>query len=233
MADRAMFHNRIREALRLKAAEPSIHPQDRLSLPVFNGDFKQWLPTVGEDRGSQLELLSRNAAELKIDLRRCADLPQARQLLTEVAAVEGWSGIATHSGAMTDAVVTELSIPILNISGGYLVDDLERQSAGLTECDAIIAQTGSVLITARSAGGRSLSILPPHHVVLARMDQLVPDLPAAYQLLQRKYADHYPSLISLITGPSRTADIERVLVLGAHGPKKLTILLIDAEPETR
>ncbi|MPN41850.1 Lactate utilization protein C [bioreactor metagenome] len=53
------------------------------------------------------------------------------------------------------------------------------------------------------------------------------DLPDAFGLLQRKYADNYPSLISFITGPSRTGDIERILVLGAHGPKRLTILCVD------
>jgi L-lactate dehydrogenase complex protein LldG len=61
-------------------------------------------------------------------------------------------------------------------------------------------------------------------VVLARRDQLVADLPQALALIQKKYGDNYPSMISFITGPSRTGDIERILVLGAHGPKKLTIL---------
>jgi L-lactate dehydrogenase complex protein LldG len=55
---------------------------------------------------------------------------------------------------------------------------------------------------------------------------LLPDLPAALELLRRKYAPDYPSFISLITGPSRTGDIERILVLGAHGPKKLTIFCL-------
>jgi L-lactate dehydrogenase complex protein LldG len=90
-----------------------------------------------------------------------------------------------------------------------------------------VAQTGSVLITARSAGGRALSVLPPHHIVLARRSQLVADLPDAFQLLKKKYGGNYPSFISLVTGPSRTGDIERILVLGAHGPKKLTIICVD------
>ena len=96
----------------------------------------------------------------------------------------------------------------------------------LTECEALVAQTGSVCVTSRSSGGRALSVLPPHHIVIAQMEQLVPDLPAAYELLARKYRRNYPSFISFITGPSRTGDIERILVLGAHGPKKLTVLLV-------
>jgi L-lactate dehydrogenase complex protein LldG len=82
-------------------------------------------------------------------------------------------------------------------------------------------------VTNRSAGGRALSVLPPHHVVLARETQIVADLPEAFALLKRKYAPNYPSFISFITGPSRTGDIERILVLGAHGPKRLTVLLLE------
>jgi len=61
--------------------------------------------------------------------------------------------------------------------------------------------------------------------VLARRDQLVPDLPVAFARLRARYGQDFPSMISFITGPSRTGDIERILVLGAHGPKQLTILL--------
>jgi L-lactate dehydrogenase complex protein LldG len=101
---------------------------------------------------------------------------------------------------------------------------LESCDAGISECDALVAQTGSVLVTSRSAGGRALSVLPQHHVVLAWRSQVVSDLPAAFGLLKRNYAENYPSFISFITGPSRTGDIERILVLGAHGPRKLSIL---------
>jgi L-lactate dehydrogenase complex protein LldG len=101
-----------------------------------------------------------------------------------------------------------------------------RCTSGISAEDALVAQTGSVLITSRSAGGRALSVLPPHHVVLARREQLVPDLPAAFALLKSKCGEACPSMTSLITGPSRTGDIERILVLGAHGPKKLTIFCL-------
>jgi L-lactate dehydrogenase complex protein LldG len=69
-------------------------------------------------------------------------------------------------------------------------------------------------------------VLPPHHVVIARRGRLLPDLPAAFEFLKEKYAPDYPSFTSFITGPSRTGDIERILVLGAHGPRKLTIFCL-------
>ena len=109
---------------------------------------------------------------------------------------------------------------------GYDVQEMEKCDAGITECDVLIAQTGGVAVTSRSAGGRALSVLPPHHIVIARRDQLVADLPAAFAFLQKKYTPDFPSMISFITGPSRTGDIERILVLGAHGPKKLTIFCV-------
>ena len=63
-------------------------------------------------------------------------------------------------------------------------------------------------------------------MVIARREQLLPDLPAAFALLKATYGSSYPSFMGFITGPSRTGDIERILVLGAHGPKKLTILCV-------
>ncbi len=90
-----------------------------------------------------------------------------------------------------------------------------------------IAQTASVLVTAKSSGGRALSVLPPHHVVIASRDQMLGLMIDGYRLLHATYGpDRWPSFFSFITGPSRTADVERVLVLGAHGPKRLTVILI-------
>jgi L-lactate dehydrogenase complex protein LldG len=142
------------------------------------------------------------------------------------AANNGWKKIGLHRGELTDAVARELGLTEVRTDNGYVVDDLESCDAALTECDALVAQTGSVLVSATSAGGRALSVLPPHHAVLARRNQMVPDLSAALQRVQDKFKDKFPSFLSFISGPSRTGDIERILVLGAHGPKKLTILLL-------
>jgi len=94
---------------------------------------------------------------------------------------------------------------------------------GVTGCDCLVAQTGSIFISTRSAGARAWSALPPVHLVIARRDQLMPDLAAAFVLIRKRYDRHCPSSVCLITGPSRTADIEKILVMGAHGPKRIAV----------
>ncbi|WP_073237312.1 LutC/YkgG family protein [Pedobacter caeni] len=105
--------------------------------------------------------------------------------------------------------------------------DFELAEVGITLCEALIARNGSVMVSNENAAGRRLSIFPHHHIVIARTGQLVLDLKDAFKLIKNKYADQLPSMISTITGPSRTADIEKTLVLGAHGPKELFVFLID------
>lgn len=105
--------------------------------------------------------------------------------------------------------------------------DFDQAEVGITLCEALIARNGSVMVSNQHAAGRRLSIFPHHHIVVARTSQLVLDLKDAFQTLKNKYGNHIPSMISTITGPSRTADIEKTLVLGAHGPKELFVFLID------
>jgi L-lactate dehydrogenase complex protein LldG len=105
--------------------------------------------------------------------------------------------------------------------------DFEMAEVGITLCEALIARNGSVMVSNKNAAGRRLSIYPHHHIVIARTGQLVMDLKDGFQLIKSKYGTDIPSLITAITGPSRTADIEKTLVLGAHGPKELFVFLID------
>ena len=176
----------------------------------------------------QVALFARQSETLRTEFRECTSVLAAAKHLTALAKELEWKTVALHTGELTTAVAGKLpkDLGTLMVDGGYEKAALEACDASLTECEAIIAQTGSVCVTARSSGGRALSVLPPHHVVIARKAQLVPDLSAAFELLAQKYPGDYPGFISFITGPSRTGDIERILVLGAHGPKKLTVLLV-------
>ena len=105
--------------------------------------------------------------------------------------------------------------------------DFMQADVGITLCEALVARNGSILVTNGSAAGRRLSIYPNIHIVLAYTSQLVLDLKDGFALLKEKYGDHMPSMVSNVTGPSRTADIEKTLVIGAHGPKELYVFLID------
>lgn len=104
--------------------------------------------------------------------------------------------------------------------------DFKNAEIGITKCEALIARTGSIMISNGEMAGRRLSIYPPIHVVIAYTSQLVMDLKDGFEIIKKKYKS-LPSMISTITGPSRTADIEKTLVLGAHGPKQLYLLLVD------
>ncbi|HWI58475.1 MAG TPA: lactate utilization protein [Bacillota bacterium] len=229
MSEREKILGRIREALRVPAPAPgAAHPG---AAPVHNGappsaHARQWLPAVGASPEERLALFRKNATDLKADFHLVNSREELATALLSLRDAEKWKKVGAHGGELTDFACQALGVTVCRTDKGYQVNDLESCSAGLTECDALVAQTGSVLITSRSAGGRALSVLPSHHVVLARREQLLGDLPEAFALLKRKYAGNYPSLISFITGPSRTGDIERILVLGAHGPKKLTILCL-------
>ncbi|MGA9778852.1 MAG: lactate utilization protein [Verrucomicrobiia bacterium] len=225
MKNREIILSRIREALKAAAPHPACH-NDSTGTPSLPASPQSWLPPVGQTLEEQIEWFRRNAEDLKAEFHVCANLTEAIQHVRNLAVAGGWKKIGRHSGELTDPVARELGLPEVQTDGGYAINDLESCDAGLTECEALVAQTGSVLVSAPSAGGRALSVLPPHHVVLARRSQMAPDLGTALQHMQEKFKGKFPSFFSFISGPSRTGDIERILVLGAHGPKKLTILLL-------
>ena len=225
MSERANVLARIRGALTVAAPLPGHDHPARLA-PALPGpaDQRRVLPVVGQSFEERIALFQKNAVELRADFRLLKDLDALAVELKSLCAAEGWQRAASHSGELTGAACRALGLPVLLTDTGFDKRELAGCDVGISECDALVAQTGSIVVTSRSAGGRALSVLPPHHVVLARREQLVPDLPAAFALLKSRWGERFPSMISFITGPSRTGDIERILVLGAHGPRKLTVL---------
>jgi len=221
MSERENIFTRIREALSVKA-----HAHGLTGLPTV-ADQRRVMPAVGATFDEQLALFAKTSADLRTDFQLVRDVGELEARLHALRDLEGWKKIAAHNGELAGAAARALSLPVLSMDDGFDKNELACCDVGITECDALVAQTGTVVVTSRSAGGRALSVLPPHHVVIARREQLVADLPAAFALVQQRYGGNYPSMISFVTGASRTGDIERILVLGAHGPKKLTIFLLD------
>jgi L-lactate dehydrogenase complex protein LldG len=100
----------------------------------------------------------------------------------------------------------------------------EQCRATITLCHALVALTGSVLISS-ACGGRGASIVAPIHIVVARESQILPDLEAALDFVAAQNLAQDCSYVGLITGCSRTGDIEKQLVIGAHGPRRLVVLV--------
>jgi L-lactate dehydrogenase complex protein LldG len=226
---RSIILNRIREALRNNPA-PRPHTsnsQADAAVETHGHAQRAWLPQVGATLPEQIDLFAKISEGLRTEFHRVPTIAAAQDLLKQLAAAGGWKKIASHSHHDTDALLQGIDLPVVRTEKGYAVDDLESCDAGVTGCEVLVAQTGGVMVSVESAGGRALSVLPPHHVVIAQASQMVPDLTGAFECVKNRYGKNFPSFMSFITGPSRTGDIERILVLGAHGPKRLTVLLIE------
>lgn len=105
--------------------------------------------------------------------------------------------------------------------------NLASYKTGITLCEFLITRTGSIMVSSKQTSGRRLPVAPDVHIVLAFTSQLVEDIKDALKGVREKYEGKMPSMVSLITGPSRTADIEKTLIIGAHGPKEIYVFLID------
>jgi len=109
---------------------------------------------------------------------------------------------------------------------GSLYHDIASCEASVTSCEALVARTGSLLLSSAQQG-RIPSVYAPVHVCVAYTSQLVYDIKDGLERLKAKYRDAIPSMITLATGPSRTADIEKTLVVGVHGPKEVYCFVVD------
>jgi L-lactate dehydrogenase complex protein LldG len=105
-------------------------------------------------------------------------------------------------------------------------EDISRCEVAVTSCETLVARTGSMVLSS-TANGRVPSVYAPIHICIAYTSQLVYDLSEAIQGLEKKYTTSFPSMFSLATGPSRTADIEKTLVVGVHGPKEVYCFLVE------
>ncbi|MFN2127145.1 MAG: lactate utilization protein C [Anaerolineales bacterium] len=184
-----------------------------------------------------------------------ADYPQDKSILTEIFSTQlsSLSGEIFRFNTFSDAANTLVEL-IKNVDRGLCLaqrtteieqlfesnkwlteyftflediaidsEEFAKYEIAITGADYLIARTGSIFLRSATAGGRRLSVLPPTHIIIARENQIVYSLDDVFKQLDRESGWSYATFI---TGPSRTSDIEKQLVLGAHGPKRLIVLLI-------
>ncbi len=176
-------------------------------------------------------MAGRFADELKLlqgETIRVPTIEEARRQLGQLIESAGWSRV----GAADRPLIRELTARLPTERVAWATPDWQPRQmaeleAGLVAADALLADTGTCLVACGTAQERLLCYLPPACVVLARVEQMCEHLPAAWPEIARRLAD--PGLrgeLVLVTGPSRTSDIEKILILGVHGPKRLVVLIV-------
>ena len=159
-----------------------------------------------------------------VRLARLDDVP------TAVVAYVRAANMPVRVRAGTDALLRSVPWarePVLQLETGPAVDE---DAVSLTSAFAGIAETGTLMLYSTPESPTTLNFLPEAHIAVLPTDRIVGTYEEAWLRLRSHLgAGKMPRVVNWITGPSRTADIEQTLLLGAHGPKRLHILLIDGD----
>ena len=182
------------------------------------------------DPAARVELFVAMAEEVQTTVARVAsDAAVPAEVARYLAAENLPAELVMAPDPDLDAIPWEAR-PLLSIRRG-------RAAAGdavsLTPCLAAIAETGTLLLVSGAATPTTLNFLPDTHIVVLHARQVVASYEDGWDLVRAKFRDRpgaWPRTVNLITGPSRTGDIEQRIQLGAHGPRRLHVVIVD-EPE--
>ena len=160
-----------------------------------------------------------NFSKLQGRFAFCVNERELAQQLELLSKTRNWQKIYCQEPGMRD---------MLQQQGfnGINATEVHTCDAAITGCEKLVARTGSILMSSAQPSGRTTSVYAPVHICVAYTDQLVYDIKEGLQQVKDKYPQ-LPSLVTLATGPSRTADIEKTLVVGVHGPKEVFCFLVE------
>jgi L-lactate dehydrogenase complex protein LldG len=197
---------RIRQALS--------HP---VSLPFPNSEGAQSVFKAPSD--DDAVVFAEEFTKLQGKFAFCADDNDLVRQLSELIHEREWNSVYCREDAIKEL--------IKNIAVNH-TDDLANCDVSITGCEYLVARTGTIVMSAAQQSGRTASVYAPIHICIAYNHQMVYDLKEALQFIKEKYNNRLPSLITFASGPSRTADIEKTLVTGVHGPKEVYCFLVES-----
>ena len=151
----------------------------------------------------------------------CVDHKELVEQLNALVVAQGWKSIFCREEKLRKTLEGNAFTAPLQAK------DLGECEAAITTCETLVARTGTIVLSSANPSGRTVSVYAPVHICIAYTDQLVYDIRDALLGLKEKYGQQLPSVMSFATGPSRTADIEKTLVVGVHGPKQVYLFLVD------
>jgi L-lactate dehydrogenase complex protein LldG len=176
------------------------------------------------------DLFGRFAEELKGvqgEARRCGSMAEVCQVLAELHEELGSRPLAVVDHPLCRAAIADLPAEqVVVVEPGWDRERLADLSVAVLPAEFLLADTGSAVLWPRSSAERLLCYLPTTAIVLARQEGLVSHMSDVWDRLSDRAADFGTrGEMVFVTGPSRTADIEKKLVLGAHGPKRLVVVM--------
>lgn len=200
----------------LKKIRQALSTPVPVPFPQSEGNESVFQPATQE---AEVEF-AENFTKLQGKFSFCLNEKECVQQLQTLIAARKWSNIFCREEEL------KLMLQQNNFTQTFF-NDLAACDASITTCELLIARTGSIMMSSAQQSGRTVSVYAPVHICVAYTDQLVYDIKDALLSIKEKYSEHLPSLITLATGPSRTADIEKTLVVGVHGPKEVFCFLIE------
>jgi L-lactate dehydrogenase complex protein LldG len=174
------------------------------------------------------EQFETRARAVSAEVLRAASKTEALSLLKDLLRAED-KAVWSNASFLTGEEELQLTRDLPAVSFHFTQRDAAAAAIGITEIESAIAATGTLVTDAADVQRRLASTLPPTHVAILPTAAIQPDMAAAFTRIHPARSGY----ISLITGPSRTADIERVLTIGVHGPSRLVILCIDDMEQTQ
>jgi L-lactate dehydrogenase complex protein LldG len=165
--------------------------------------------------------------------RRAADSPAASEIIVALMqddsppAHEPTVWAAPMLREQTPALLGALGKAGISLKHPHSAAEVRHQAFGLSVAQQAIAETGSVVLVERELADRAVGLVTESHIVICRLDDLAPSLDDAATTLAQAGTDH-GSYATLVTGPSRTADIERQLTVGVQGPARLHVIVVES-----
>jgi L-lactate dehydrogenase complex protein LldG len=199
---------KIREAL--SHSTPLPFPQSEGNQPVF--------PALQQD--IEVEF-AEQFTSLQGKFIYCINLQELAFQLSSLVKKQNWEKLFCLEDKLIATVASQISDRIVKAG-------LADCDASITGCEWLVARTGTIVMSSAQTSGRTTSVYAPIHICIAFTNQLVYDLKDALQAAKDKYGNNFPSLLTFATGPSRTADIEKTLVVGVHGPKEVYLFLVES-----
>lgn len=191
-------------------------------------DWQKNIP-AGQDIDTLFNTFKEKAEALTVKVIRCASKEEAEKAINHEIKEGGFKKVvsvplekinleAVKKQAQEDGVefITDLNR-----------DVVEQAELGISEFDLGISALGSIVQDATDVYKRLVSSLPPTHLAIIDTKSIVGTFEDSLDVIQKTYGTDVPGFIAYITGPSKTADIERVLTIGVHGPGRLIIVCID------